>query len=129
MYQNDGTVYDANGVHWKRLAIFGPNKIAKYDETKSGTFRSALGDASNPNPLSIYSLQSATDTYRVIMGCIKSERPDKQYVQIAVINMVTGEVVLQPTTMDAWTTDYAEGSIILYGQFGKTTVLDKVVGV
>ena len=129
LYQNDGTVYDANGVHWKRLAIFGPNKIAKYDETKSGTFRSALGDASNPNPLSIYSLQSATDTYRVIMGCIKSERPDKQYVQIAVINMVTGEVVLQPTTMDAWTTDYAEGSIILYGQFGKTTVLDKVIGV
>jgi hypothetical protein len=129
LYQNDGSVYDSGGVHWKRLAIWGPNKIAKYDATVSGTFRSALGDASNPNPLSIYSLQSATDTYRVIMGCIKSERPDKQYVQIAVINMVTGEVVLQPTTMDAWTTDYAEGSIILYGQFGKTTVLDKVIGV
>ena len=128
LYQSENTVYDETGVHWKRLAIFGPNKIAKYDATISGTFRSAT-DANNPNPLSIYSLQNTTDTYRVIIGCIKSERADKQYVQIAVINMVTGDVVLQPTTLDAWTTDYAEGSIILYGQFCKTTVLDKVIGV
>ena len=129
LYQNDGSVYDSGGVHWKRLAVFGPNKIAKYDETVSGTFRSALGSASDPNLLSIYSLQNTTDTYRVIIGCIKSERADKQYLQIGVINMVTGEVALAATTMDAWTTDYTEGAIMLHGQFGKTTVIDKVLGV
>ena len=129
LYQNDGTVYDAGGVHWKRLAVFGPNKIAKYDETISGTFRTAWGDASNPNVLSIYSLQNTTDTYRVIIGCIKSERADKQYIQISVINMVTGEIVVEPTTMDVWTKDYTEGAIMLHGQFGKTTVIDKVLGI
>ena len=131
LYQNDGTLYDESGVLWKRLGIFGPNKIAKYDETKTGQFRSVLGDASNPNPLSIYGLQDVTDTYRVIIGCVSaSGRTDKHFIQIGVINMATLEVEYK-TTEDfiAWTTDYTEGSIALHGQFGKTTVLDKVIGV
>ena len=130
LYQNDGSVYDASGVHWKRLAVFGPNKIALYNDTAIGTFRAALGDASNPNPLSIYSLQSATDTYRVIIGCTQ-ERADEHYVQIGIINMATGEVAYK-TTSDfvVWnSTDWSEGAIILYGQFAKATVLDKVIGV
>ena len=131
LYQNNGTLYDESGVLWKRLGIFGPNKIAKYDETKTGQFRSVLGDASNPNPLSIYRLQSATDTYRVIIGCVSAAgRQDKHFIQIGVINMATLEVEYK-TTEDfiAWTTEYTEGSIALHGQFGKTTVLDKVIGV
>ena len=131
LYQNDGTLYDESGVLWKRLGIFGPNKLAKYDETLSGQFRSVSGDASNPNPLSIYSLQSVTDTYRVIIGCVSAEgRQDKHFIQIGVINMATLEVEYK-TTEDfiAWTTDYTEGSIALHGQFGKTTVLDRVFGV
>ena len=131
LYQNDGTVYETNSVYWKRLCIFGPNKIAKYDETLSGQFRSVLGDASNPNMLSMYSLQSATDAYRVIIGCVSAAgRKDKHFIQIGVINMVTGEVVYKTTEdLIAWTTDYTEGAIALHGQFGKTTVIDKVLGV
>ena len=129
LYENSGSVYDEAGVLWKRLGIFGPNKLGKYDDTLSGTFRAALGDASNPNPLSIYSLQSVTDTYRVIIGCV-SARTDKHFIQIGVINMVTGEVVYKTTEeLIAWTADYTEGSIALHGQFGKTTVLNKVFGV
>ena len=133
LYQNDGTIYDESGVLWKRLGVFGPNKLAKYDETKTGQFRSVCGDANNPNPLSIYKLQDATDTYRVIIGLVSATgRNDKHFIQIGVINMTTGEVVYELNESEsfvAWTTEYTEGSIALHGQFGKETRLDRVIGV
>ena len=139
LYQKDGTLYDESGVLWKRLGAFGPNKIAKYDETKAGQFRSVCGDANNPNPLSIYGLRNSVnsdgtyDTYRVIIGFTSAEgRQDKHYVQIGVIKMITGEVVYQLNKDEnfvVWTTDYVEGSIALHGQFGKETLLDRVIGV
>ena len=133
LHQNDGTIYDESGVLWKRLGVFGPNKLAKYDETKTGQFRSVCGDANNPNPLSIYKLQDATDTYRVIIGLVSATgRNDKHFIQMGVINMTTGEVVYELNESEsfvAWTTEYTEGCIALHGQFGKETRLDRVIGV
>ena len=133
LYAGDGSVYggakDTN-AHWSRLALLGKQKVLGYDDNSNsaaGGFRVNLGSASDVNPLSIRALQSVTDTYRMIIG-IRANGASAVYVDMAAINMVTGKQVYK-YSWSVGTAASADGAIILYGQFGKTTVLDRVFGV
>ncbi|MBE5739308.1 MAG: hypothetical protein E7349_00470 [Clostridiales bacterium] len=127
--QNATTIWGSGTINEKRLLAVGPNKI-KDVTSNDGNTRASFGTLEAPNILSIGQLQEVTDTYRAIIGWTTSERSDKQYIQIGVINMITGEVIYKTTQdFEVWTTEYTEGSIALHGQFGKETVLDKVIGV
>jgi len=124
LYKGNGEVYGGeSAVHWKRAVLFGQNKIQNYD---SSTGR--IGGPWADHALSIYSLQGVNDTYRMIFG-YADRNGSSVFIQIYVMNMVTGEVVFNQTTETVWAYPSGEGSIALYGQFGKTTVLDKVFGV
>ena len=127
--QNATTIWGSGTVNENRLLAVGPRKINNVTNNDNNT-RASFGSLEEPNILSIGQLQKATDSYRVIIGWAASERADKQYIQIGVINMVTGEVIYKTTqNFEVWTTDYTEGSIALHGQFGKETLLDRVIGV
>ena len=127
--QSATTIWGSGTINENRLLAVGPRKINNVTNSDNNT-RASFGSVEEPNILSIGQLQEATDSYRVIIGWAASERSDKQYIQIGVINMVTGEVIYKTTQNFAvWTTDYTEGSIALHGQFGKETLLDRVIGV
>lgn len=127
--QNATTIWGSGTLNENRLLAVGPRKINDVTNNTYNT-RASFGSLEEPNILSIGQLQKATDSYRVIIGWAASERVGKQYIQIGVINMVTGEVIYKTTQkFEVWTTDYTEGSIALHGQFGKETLLDRVIGV
>ncbi|MBO5737146.1 MAG: hypothetical protein J6S04_04985, partial [Clostridia bacterium] len=127
LYQNDGSMYGgATGAHASRLAIIGKQKVIGYDQNTNG-FRTNLGSASDVHPLSIRTLATVTDTYRVIIG-IRQNNVSSVYVDMYALNMNTGKQVYK-NNWYVGTGISAEGSIILYGQFGKTTVLDTVFGI
>ncbi|MBQ8405717.1 MAG: hypothetical protein IJX09_03600, partial [Clostridia bacterium] len=110
----------------KRTTLYAPHKISyayNSDPSDGSQYRKTLASDST---IGLYSLTSVTDTYRAIIG-VASDGGNPR-VQIYVVNMVTGEAVCEysdTVTDRVW----SEGSIILYGQFGKETVLDKVFGV
>ena len=127
LYNADGSIYGGEtGAHASRLALIGKQKVIGYDQGTNG-FRVNLGSASDIHPLSIRALQDVTDTYRMIIG-IRANGANKVYVDMAAINMVTGALVYS-NSWEVSTAISADGSIILYGQFGKTTVLDSVLGI
>ena len=127
--QNATTIWGSGTLNENRLLAVGPRKVNDVTKNDNNT-RASFGTVDAPNILSIGQLQEATDSYRVIIGWVASERVGKQYIQIGVINMVTGEVIYKTTqNFEVWTTDYTEGSIALHGQFGKETLLDRVIGV
>ena len=127
--QNATTIWGSGTVNENRLLAVGPRKVNDVTKNDNNT-RASFGTVDAPNILSIGQLQEATDSYRVIIGWVASEGVGKQYIQIGVINMVTGEVIYKTTqNFEVWTTDYTEGSIALHGQFGKETLLDRVIGV
>ena len=128
LYNSNGTVYgELTGAHASRLALIGKQKVIGYDQGTNG-FRVNLGSATDVHPLSIRALQDVTDTYRMIIGIGKHASTSKIYVEMAAINMITGAVVYN-YKWEVGTAASADGSIILYGQFGKTTVLDSVHGI
>ena len=130
LYRNNGVVYGGaatTNVHWQRLTLVGSHKVVGFDNNNND-FRLCLGSAADVNPLSIYALQSVTDTYRIILGVGAHTSASKVYMEMAAINMVTGVVVYQ-YQWEVSSVDFEEGSIALHGQFGKETVLDKVFGV
>ncbi len=117
------------GAHANRVQFIGSNKISyKYDDNGSTSqWRSSIGSASNPSPIGMAPLKSVTDTYRAIIGYVDNDGNGAK-ARIYVVNMVTGAVVVNYTkTLSGH--NYSEGSIILHGQFGTGTVLDKVFGV
>ena len=128
LYQDDGTAYGGmTNAHASRLTLIGKNKVLCFDDNsngKGGGFRANLGSASDMNPLSIRALQNVTETYRMIIGFDESSKK----LQMCAINMVTGDIVYQYDWAFGNHT-LTEGSITLHGQFGKTTVLDQVIGV
>ena len=127
LYNADGSIYGGEtGAHASRLALIGKQKVIGYDQGTNG-FRVNLGSASDVHPLSIRALQGVTDTYRMIIG-IRANGTNKVYVDMAAINMVTGALVYS-YSWEVGTAISAEGSIILYGQAGKATVLDSVLGI
>lgn len=133
-YQSDGTIYGgATGTHASRLMVVGPYKIMNYtsDPTGMGQFRYNVGSgsSSSPSPISMNTLQSVTHTYRAIIG-MEDGGSGYAKVRVRVYDMITQEVVLsRADTLNAAKYSWSEGSIILYGQFYKNTVLDKVFGV
>ncbi len=132
--QSDGTIYGgATGIHASRLMAVGPYKIMHYtsDPTGMGQFRYNIGSATetSPSPISMNTLQSVQTTYRAIFG-IEDGGSGYAKLRIYIINMDTLEVVLnRGDTLNNAKYSWSEGSIILYGQFYKETVLDKVFGV
>ena len=131
LYQKDGTLFGGNdSVHQKRLSLLGYQKTLGFDDDSNkneGGFRVNYGSASDIVPISIYTLKNVTDTYRMIIG-IRANGTTGVYIDMYALNLVTGAQVYKAS----WRVDdtnYQEGSIALHGQFGKTTVLDKVYGV
>ncbi len=116
------------GAHANRILFVGSNKISyKYDDNGSTSqWRVSIGSASSPSPIGMAPLKSVTDTYRAIIGYVDNGGNGAK-ARIYVYNMVTGKVVANYT--QALANSYSEGSIILHGQFGTGTVLDKVFGV
>ena len=116
------------GAHANRILFVGSNKITyRYDDNGStGQWRTSIGSASSPSPIAITPLKSVKDTYRAIIGYVDNGGNGAKAI-IYVVNMVTGAVVVNYS--QALANPYTEGSIILYGQFGTGTVLDKVFGV
>ena len=128
LYAADGSIYGGvTGAHASRLALIGKQKVIGYDQNTNG-FRTNLGSASDIHPLSIRSLVDVTDTYRMIIGIGKHANASRVYVEMAAINMVTGALVYK-NQWEIATAASEDGSIILYGQPGKTTVLDSVFGI
>lgn len=136
---NDGTWQDSETSNTaSRLTVYGPKKIINYtSNTPNGEaadvqFRQVIdGSSTTPSAISMRTLQSVKDTYRAIMGVEDGSSAGKVNVRVYVINMVTGDEVLNVTkecTIGNLYT-YSEGNIILYGRFHKETVLDKVFGV
>ena len=126
LYQTGGSILGGEtGTHASRLALIGKQKVIGYSENTNG-FRVNLGNASDVNPLSIRSLLDVTDTYRIIIGI--RANGSKSIVDMAAINMITGALVYK-YSWEVSTAVSEDGSIILYGQFGKETVLDSVFGV
>ncbi len=124
-----GGITSANS---SRIQYAGSYKyMFKYDD--NGTtkqWRAADGSASAPSPISIRTLETVTDPYRAIIG-FEDNAGNGIKARIYVINMTTGATVLNSVKAFA-ASSYpylGEGSIILYGQFGKTTVLDSVFGI
>ena len=116
------------GAHANRILFVGSNKISyRYDDNGStGQWRTSIGSASSPSPIGMAPLKSVTDTYRAIIGYVDNGGNGAK-ARIYVINMATGAVVVNYT--QALANPYSEGSIILHGQFGTGTVLDRVFGV
>ena len=128
LYLADGSAYGGiTGAHASRLALIGKQKVIGYDQGTNG-FRVNLGSADDVNPLSIRALSEVTDTYRIILGIGKHANASRVYVEMAAINMVTGALVYSKQ-WEVSTAASEDGSIILYGQHGKTTVLDSVYGI
>lgn len=128
MYKSDktsglGGIGTANAC---RLIVVGNQKVLGWDDNSNaaaGGYRTSDGSATSPNPLSITALQGVTDTYRVIMGFSAAGS-----LEVRVINMVTGAQIYS-WTRTGLTSKLGTGSIALHGQFGKTTVLNRVFGV
>ena len=139
LYRNDGVPFGGTATtnaHYVRLTLVGNTKTVDFDSSGNG-FRSNLGTPDNastdtnelnPNPLSLYSLSTAVDSYRVILGIGAHSSTSKVYMEMGVVNLVTGKEVYRYRWEINYST-YQEGSIALHGQFGKTTALDKVLGI
>lgn len=139
LYRNDGTPLGGTATtnaHYVRLTLVGNTKTVDFDSSGNG-FRVNLGTPDkadtetnelNANPLSLYSLSTAVDSYRVILGIGAHSSTSKVYMEMGVVNLVTGKEVYRYRWEISYST-YQEGSIALHGQFGKTTALDKVLGI
>ncbi len=127
LYQNNGTVYNAGSANACRLIVVGNQKVLCWDDnsnTAVGGGRYVDGSTSAINPLSITALQTTMNAYRVIMGFSADKK-----LEVCAINLVTGKVDYRKTIAVNCGSKLATGSIAIHGQFGKTTVLDKVFGV
>ncbi len=125
----NGSSYGGDtGAHANRILFVGSNKISyRYDDNGSTSqWRTSIGSADSPSPIGMAPLKSVTDTYRAIIGYVDNGGNGAK-ARIYVINLVTGAVVVDYTQALAYS--YSEGSIMLHGQFGTGTVLDKVFGV
>ncbi len=144
VWANGLYTYGSGTVHYQRTALIGAHKIACYDDNTNDFRTNFFKDGSTSNngvsQISIDALTGVTDTYRMIIGMdAVANNAKRAILKVHVINMVTGAVVYnQSTTISKQDSngadlldpaDFTEGSIILYGQFGKTTVLDRVFGV
>ena len=133
LYQGNGTVFGGvTGTHASRLSLLGKQKVLGFDDgsnSKEGGFRVNDGSsASNVCPISINALQNVTDTYRMIIGIGKNASASRVNVEMYAFNMVTGKQVYKKI-WEVSTAASEDGSIMLYGQFGKKTELDKVFGI
>ncbi|MBP5466296.1 MAG: Ig-like domain-containing protein [Clostridia bacterium] len=131
--ENNGTwAGSETGAAASRITLFAPYKIMNYgndvDSVPDQKRYAFNGSASDPSVLSMRTLQSATDRYRVIIGV--DADGSKVKVRVYVKNLLTGEEPLGTNgTVGSYDRSYAAGSIILYGRFHKDTVIDRVLGV
>ncbi len=112
-----------------RLNLIGPYKITyKADNSGSENPKSnRLSDGSNPtnpSPASLAMLSGTTDQYRVMLGWV-ANGDSNMNLRVYVWNLTTGALVLDKAFGNVTKADW-EGDIVLYGHFGKDTVVDKV---
>ena len=127
MTMNNGVLYGGiDGVHANRYAVIGPNKIAyKFDDNGAPAVQYRYNTSNDAMPwgLSMATLQSANDQYKIIIGFTEK---DDTYItlRICAMNMATGRIVVnEKINVRAL---YEEGYIALHGHFGRTTAVDKV---
>ena len=126
------------GAHANRIAIIGSNKISyKYDDNGYGTQdgvafdytngmhqnRTSEGSAASPSPISMASLQAAGEIpYRAIVGWV--ENGDYMNLVMYVIDLTTGQMVVEYNLNKSLAKADWEGDIALHGHFGRETVID-----
>ena len=126
------------GAHANRIAIIGSNKISyKYDDNGYGTQdgvafdytngmhqnRASEGSAASPSPISMASLQAAGEIpYRAIVGWV--ENGDYMNLVMYVIDLTTGQTVVEYNLNKSLAKADWEGDIALHGHFGRETVID-----
>ncbi len=129
MTLSNGTLFGGiDGAHANRLAVIGPNKIAyKFDNngaTEAVQYRYNSGSASAPWGLSMATLQSTNDQYKVIIGFTENSKDSKMVnLHVYGVNMTTGQTVKTTVAVRGL---YEEGYIAMHGHFGRETVVDKV---
>lgn len=112
-----------------RLQLLGPTKAYWLGETVLG-FRT---NVSTRCPIGVYTLSQAANAnrqYRLIAGFTAGSK-NSCTVVVYVIDRQTGEEVLNltKTVNQTFNDDSFNGSIALYGQFGKTLTLDNLYAI
>ena len=113
-----------------RLNIVGPNKIGGNlgnINTAGGWIVSNIGRNTNPELGMKYHAENPNTPFKFIIG-ISAATDTNFTVSAYLLNRVTGEVLYKnsATITASFGTEYFSGNIALYGQYGKTTVLDKI---
>lgn len=124
--QRGQTYGGLTGAHANRLTVHGPYQINMYDSDVTGQIRAQNGkDASDPDPISMASLKSVSNPYRMIIG-FTANTSDSSYMnlRVVVIDLVTGEEVVNYNLHYSMPVATWEGDIALFGHFGRETYLD-----
>lgn len=121
----DGNYYSPTDCG--RVTFLGPNKVEYCRVDDAGRYTGQYGSKDDPSPLSIRGLVEGV-RYRYVIG-IKSAEVGKVVLDLVLLNLDTNEKVVSYTrTLEdaAFTTEYLSGSIILYGRYNASVVLDKI---
>ena len=116
------------GVNPSRLNVIGPYQITyradnSSNESPKSTRASDGSNAVSPSPVSLRMLHGSTDEYRVIIGW--QESGSNMILRLLIWDLTTGEKMIEKAITTQTKADW-KGDIVLYGHFGKETVINKV---
>ena len=133
MYLPNGSIYGASGALANRLSVMGPYGLANIDDDVAGVqYRHTIA---NGVSCGAGNLASSTAHYRMIIG-FSAGSTTGYTIRVWVLNLDDGTEYEFSESAGTKTyngvtlpDDYFSGKIALYGQFGKTTTLDKVYAI
>ena len=133
LYLPTGSIYGAGGTLANRLSVMGPYGLATPDDDVAGVqYRHTLSNGQWPGA---GNLANTTAKYRMVVG-FSAGSTTGYTIRVWILNLddgteyefseSAGTKAYDGVTLPA---DYFSGKIALYGQFGKTTTLDKVYAI